>query len=1343
MNQSQRYFAALGKVTQAVVLAYQGIAVVAFIASLFLAYDWLKNPFLGGFFEHTLVLNGSDTSMEDSHWEMYAQGFVLGDQLVSVDGMAIHTSDDLLNVLVSHQVNDVVPVEMRTKNGELIAAEITLQAFPAADQIAYFGMPAFLSLVFLVVSLWTFGLRRSEPAGRAFSLLTASLAVAIGSLFDLYTAHRFTHLWTLSVGVAGGALIDLSLGFPQEARVVIGRPYLRWVGYIIALALTISAYRTLYDFQNPTAYITAWQVLYGFVGLSALFYFGALAYHALLSYSPVVKSQARTILIGSLIAFGPMVAWLLYSSIVKAVNPALASEGFNPYFFLPMIVFPIVNGYVILRFRLLRADTWLRQGMVYAMLAVFIVAAYGLLVSSAALALYWFMPWVNLFQNPYIIGGLIFVVAVLLDPLRVRLQVLVDSAFFRGRRAFEDRLRTFSHELTGALDLNMIGKVLRQQISSSLVPDSLHIYIYDTLNDQYAALSGDDGRPTSDIRFSANSSLVQYFTNEQIPLYLDTINPPATLKGDESRLMLLGAHLFVGLRGEERPVGWIALGTPLSGGAYTPKDLDFLDSISDQASVAISRVQTVVDLERRVQEMNALTRVSQGVNVTLTFDDVLELIFAQATQILPSSLFHITLFNKAANYFYYGFCVDDGERVTARENQPLPPSLGLGQEVIRKGRPILTQEYMRECQMRNITPSSQGVYAWMGVPLNAGADTIGALSVGSRDVTVTYTRAQLDLLQAIADQTVGAIVKARLLQETQQRAHQLTTLNDITRQLTSTLDQEPLLQYILENSVNILNCEAGTLFLMDEQTGDLIFRVAVSPVATNLLGQRIPAGQGIVGRAVQLRAPVIENDAQRSASHYEGTDKQTGFISRSLLAVPMQFKERVLGVIEVINRRDGLPFVADDQNLLTAFAGQAAVAIENARLLALTDQELSERVEELQVMGRIVRELNASLEVDRAMRITLDWAMRRSNAEAGLIGMIEEENLRIMAQLGYEEVLAKGGEDGQHMPLELPALRSAVESGQPNQISLMGNGSKGILPTAHTQIIVPIRREAQVIGLLLLESMSDSQINLAFLNQLSDSAAIAISNAQLYDEVQKANLAKSEFVSFVAHELKNPMTSIKGYTELLAAGSVGQITDMQSNFLNTIRSNVERMSTLVSDLNDNAKIEAGRLHLEYKPVDIPDVVDDVIRSTKRQVDDKRQSVEVQLPPQLPPVWADRIRVGQVLTNLISNAHKYTPEGGKILVGAESTNNQWDPGGAKQVVHLWVKDNGIGISVEDQAKIFQRFFRSEDSKAREAPGTGLGLNITRSLVEMQGGRIWFDSEFRKGTTFHFTVPVAEG
>ena len=114
----------------------------------------------------------------------------------------------------------------------------------------------------------------------------------------------------------------------------------------------------------------------------------------------------------------------------------------------------------------------------------------------------------------------------------------------------------------------------------------------------------------------------------------------------------------------------------------------------------------------------------------------------------------------------------------------------------------------------------------------------------------------------------------------------------------------------------------------------------------------------------------------------------------------------------------------------------------------------------------------------------------------------------------------------------------------------------------------------------------------------------------------------------------------------------------------------------------------------------------------------------------------------MLTNLVSNAHKYTSEGGKIIVGAEISANQWDPEGAAQVAHIWVKDNGIGISLEDQQKIFSKFFRSDDQKAREAPGTGLGLNITKSLAEMQGGKIWFESEFRKGTTFHFTIPVAE-
>jgi signal transduction histidine kinase len=296
-----------------------------------------------------------------------------------------------------------------------------------------------------------------------------------------------------------------------------------------------------------------------------------------------------------------------------------------------------------------------------------------------------------------------------------------------------------------------------------------------------------------------------------------------------------------------------------------------------------------------------------------------------------------------------------------------------------------------------------------------------------------------------------------------------------------------------------------------------------------------------------------------------------------------------------------------------------------------------------------------------------------------------------------------------------------------------------------TQWYVPLPGRGRPLGWLALgrrQSGEDyASRDLGFLSQIGIAAAIAISNARLYHEVQAASEAKSEFVSFVAHELNNPMTSIMGYTELISKGAAGPVTDMQAGFLRTIHSNVERMSTLVTELNDHSKIESNQLRLDFKAVDAAEVIDEVIRSARRQVDDMKQSSRVKLPADLPKVRADRTRLVQVITNLVSNANKYTPEGGVIMIGAEQCANQWDPGGASQVVHIWVQDNGIGISTEDQKKIFQKFFRSDDLKAKGAPGTGLGLNITKSLVEMMGGRIWTESEFRQGTTFHFTVPVA--
>ena len=1323
----QRYNTLINKILLWMLFAYQVIAVAVFAIGLFLAARWFQQPFLGALYEHTLVFNGTGPGESTPEWALFNQ-VVIGDQLIAINDIGVHNSQEIQSILKDRFPGEEITVAVRSERGEERILNITLFPFPSSSRTVYFIIPSILSAIFLAASLWIFGLRRNEPAGRAFSLFTSSLAIVTGAYFNISTTHEFTVIWTAACALAGGALIDLALSFPLEPRAVINRPYLRWSGIVVAVLLSIVSFTTLFNFAKPTAYIRTWQYIYGFVALSAIFYIATNFYHAVYAQSPVVKTQSRTILFGTLFAFVPLSIWLGLSF--------FRPSNFSPYLFLPLAFFPLTIGYTILRFRFLRTDDFVRWGFMYFLLTGLVVIPYAALVIGAGLITQTTLSA----NNPFLVSGFLLLLVLSLDPLRVRLQNRVDTIFFRGERAFAEQLEEFTHKLTAALDLNTIGVILRGQIASTLAPSRVHVYTYDSLNDFFSALPGEDRRPTSDIRFTATSPFVRHFEKERLPLYLDnTAVLPASLQTEQSRLALLGARLFVVLPGKQRINGWLALGPRLSGQPYTPRDLRFLENICDQASVAIERMQTVAHLERQIQEMNALTRVSQGVNVTLTFDDVLELIYAQTAQIIPTSHFHITLYNKASDYYYYGFCVENNERNPDRENLPFPINSGLGPEVIYKSRQIITQDYIHECQARNLTPVLENVFAWMGVPLNAGAESIGALSIGSRDGATAYTRGQLELLQAIADQTAGAIVKARLLEETQQRAHQLSILNEITRQLTSTLELGPLLQNILENAVGILNCEAGSLFLVDEQTKELVFKVTVGPVAANLIGQRLPAGTGIVGRAVQTRSPVIENDEHRTGSRFAGVDQQTGFVSRSLMAVPLHVKDRVTGVVEVINRRDGLPFVEADQNLLTTFAGQASVAIENARLYTLTDQELAARVEELSVMQRIDRELNASLEMDRAMRITLDWALRQSGAEAGLIGMLEEDKLHVMAHQGFDERMANLPD--QTMKVELKIMSHSVETAQPQILAVTASDEK-LLFNAHTQMVIPIRRETMVIGLLYLESTSDSQVDIDFLTRLTDHAAIAISNAQLYGEVQRANLAKSDFVSFVAHELKNPMTSIKGYTDLIAGGAVGAINEMQTNFLNTIKSNVERMSTLVSDLNDNSKIEAGQLRLEYKATDVAALIDEVIRSIKRQVEDKKQTLDTILPEKLPPMWSDRIRVSQVLTNLVSNAYKYTPESGIVQVGAEETRNQWDPDGAARVIHLWVKDNGIGLSEEDQQKMFQKFFRSEDPKAREAPGTGLGLNITKSLVEMQGGKIWFESEFRKGTTFHFTIPVAE-
>ena len=183
------------------------------------------------------------------------------------------------------------------------------------------------------------------------------------------------------------------------------------------------------------------------------------------------------------------------------------------------------------------------------------------------------------------------------------------------------------------------------------------------------------------------------------------------------------------------------------------------------------------------------------------------------------------------------------------------------------------------------------------------------------------------------------------------------------------------------------------------------------------------------------------------------------------------------------------------------------------------------------------------------------------------------------------------------------------------------------------------------------------------------------------------------------------------------------------------------METLVSDLNDLTKQQTNNLRLEIAPVNLRETLDETLRAQEKLIEDKGQTVIVEMPDDLPPVAGDFNRLIQIMTNFVSNANKYTGEGGTITIRAEVSRNVWDPQGPGQVVHCSISDTGIGMSEEDLAQLFVPYFRSEDPRTREQPGTGLGLAITRGLIEQHGGRVWVESVLNEGTTFHFTLPLA--
>lgn len=767
--------------------------------------------------------------------------------------------------------------------------------------------------------------------------------------------------------------------------------------------------------------------------------------------------------------------------------------------------------------------------------------------------------------------------------------------------------------------------------------------------------------------------------------------------------------------------GVLSVGQPRDGRVPGQSVVEALEIFAAQAALAVENVRMVEELERRADTLSLFNEVSRAATAELELDDVLSTIVEMAPKLLGYDHSFIFLLDVESERYVpqavHGFVF---ERIS---DHSFALGEGLVGSVAESGMPMAVDDLAEEpgSALASLRDEMRSVLL---APLAAGSGVVGVLCVGYQEPH-RFSPAEVATLSALADQVSAAVDHARLFdrvsrfsQELEQRVEERTQelaeamedltverdrvemLYRITSQLSSSLDLDHVLNRALRLVVDAAGVEQAFIFLLDLQSGDLLCRAALGTGdEASYVGRtiRFSRGEGLAGWVVENRKSAIILDTReddRWAKSLEGAREY-----RSALGAPLTAGDAVLGSLLLFQPEVDY-FSEEHLRLVEAAATQVANAINNAELYKLI-------VEQTDRLGRMLRD--QEIEASKSQSILEGVADGVMVADAqGQVILFNAAAERILG-LSREEALGRSTN-------EMLGLYGDQAYDWLGAINRWAN-----LQELEEYLASRLEIGERIVSVHLAPVLMGQE----FLGTVSVFRDVTV-------EVE-AERAKSEFVSTVSHELRTPMTSIKGYADLLLMGAVGTLTDEQERFLTIIKSNTDRLTLLVNDLLDISRIESGRLILTPKVVRIDDLIAQVITTMAARAAERKLELHSDLPPVLPEVFVDPDRVIQVLTNLVGNACRYTPSGGQITVLASMHADE---------IQVSVRDTGIGISEEDQQRLFSRFFRSDDPTVQEAPGTGLGLSITKSLVEMHGGQIWVESELGHGSTFTFSLPTAQ-
>ena len=705
-----------------------------------------------------------------------------------------------------------------------------------------------------------------------------------------------------------------------------------------------------------------------------------------------------------------------------------------------------------------------------------------------------------------------------------------------------------------------------------------------------------------------------------------------------------------------------------------------------------------------------------------------------------------------------------------RGPREIDPDTGLGR-MLTTARPVHIVDILDDAAYERGNPTRLAMAKFSGartclwVPMVKEGQPVGGIVIYRTEVR-PFSDKQIELVMTFGAQAVIAIQNVRLFKELEERnadvteaLEQQTATGEILRVISrSPSDLTPVFETIAASAAHLCDAAFGGVVRVD---GDLLIPVATvneNEDQLEFIRKSFPLPierGGAIGASVRDRRVTHVHDflAEHDEDDYVFTAGQPVFGYRTILVVPMLRDDSAIGAI-ILWRTEPRPFGDTQIELVRTFADQAVIAIENVRLFAALQQrnaEVTEALEQQTATAEILRSISgATMDVQPVFETIVRNAVTLCDARYGAVYRWDGREVHVVAYANIHERL----EDwlGQFPRALRPAdqpdlLRLAITGGEVVRIDDAALDDRvppaGVARRAgvRSMLLVPMKRDDDVLGVIAVNhskpaAFTEARIDL--LKTFADQAVIAIENVRLFTELQDrtsqlqvANRHKDEFLANMSHELRTPLNAIIGFSEVMIEKMFGDINEKQEEYLNDILSSGRHLLSLINDILDLSKIEAGKMDLDLADFNFAAAIDNALTLVHERAARRGLVLTQEVDERIGDVRGDERKIKQVLLNLLSNAIKFTPEGGRVQVRAVAKGD---------VVEVSVTDTGVGIAPEDQETVFEEFRQVGTDVAKKHEGTGLGLALTRRFVELHGGNIWLESEVGVGSTFTFAIPV---